>query len=104
MECGRDWLVVVCDGVEWISDLPRTAEVWQVKGSRSSRGCLRPAQSYVIRFANPVSLRRVVKLPVVSVHIWSQDGHILKDRTMFTKMKDQPANYINFYKQFKKSE
>ena len=100
MEKCRYWLVRVYDGVEWQGKLPKSAEVWCVKGSLKYEAWRQVSREYVVRYENPVSQRWVSKLPVVSVMAWRCDGHELADRTKYVKQKYQNSEKISFYKTF----
>lgn len=100
MEKCRYWCVRVVDGADWFGKLPKSAEVWCVKGSARCESLCQASKEYVVRYANPVSQRWVSKLPVLSVVKWPCDGHLLADRTKYDKLKYQDEATISFYKSF----
>ena len=100
MEKCRYWLLRVMDGIEWQGKLPKSAEVWCVKGSVKYEAWRQVSREYVVRYLNPVSQRWVSKLPVLSVMAWRCDGHELADRTKYDKLKDQDENTRTFYQSF----
>ena len=100
MEKCRYWLVRVMDCIEWQGKLPKSAEVWSVKGSERCESWRQVSREYVVRYENPVSQRWVSKLPVMSVMAWKCDGHELADRSKYEKEKYQNPEQISFYKTF----
>ena len=100
MEKCRYWLLRVKDGVEWMGKLPKSAEVWRVKGSEECGAWRIVSREYVVRYLNPVSQRWVSKLPVESVMAWRCDGHELADRAKYEKQKYQDPTTISFFKTF----
>ena len=100
MEKCRYWLVRAMDGVEWQGKLPKSAEVWSVKGSVKYEAWRQVSWEYVVRYDKPVTQRWVSRLPVQSVTAWMCDPHVLADKSKYDKQKYMDQATMSFYKQF----
>ena len=61
-----------------------------------------PSSRYVLRYDKPVTFKHVNRQPAwISCEEFKLDGHVLKDKVKYKKIKSQPSSRIQFYKSFK---